>query len=97
MTDSNLSRIKPQLRTTGRVTGNFGNNKVKAGSSMNDIGFGEVGSMPTKAQYFETLLYTVYPRADVKWRRSAIHQLRQLAATLNRCAELKQTVLAYAN
>jgi hypothetical protein len=35
---SNLSKIKPKLRTQGRVSGNFGKNKVKAGSPMSDIG-----------------------------------------------------------
>jgi len=35
---SNLSRIKPKLRTEGRVSGNFGRNKVQAGSQMSHIG-----------------------------------------------------------
>lgn len=35
---SNLSKIKPKLRTQGRVSGNFGKNKVKAGSPMSEIG-----------------------------------------------------------
>ena len=35
---SNLSKIKPKLRTQGNVTGNFGRPKSKAGSSMRDIG-----------------------------------------------------------
>ena len=30
---SNLSKIKPKLRTTGQLTGNFGRSKVKAGSN----------------------------------------------------------------
>lgn len=38
MTTSNLSKIKPSLRTTGRISGNFGKNKVRAGSTLNDIG-----------------------------------------------------------
>ena len=38
MTFSNLSKIKPKFRTSGRVSGNFGRNKVKAGSSMRGIG-----------------------------------------------------------
>jgi len=33
MTASNLSKIKPKLRTQGVVSGNFGKAKVKAGSS----------------------------------------------------------------
>jgi hypothetical protein len=35
---SNLSKIKPKLRTQGRVSGNFGRNKVKAGSPISEIG-----------------------------------------------------------
>tara|TARA_B100001142_G_scaffold316857_1_gene357104 strand:+ start:1204 stop:1473 length:270 start_codon:yes stop_codon:yes gene_type:complete len=38
MTYSNLSKIKPKLRTQGNVTGNFGKTKVKAGSNLNQIG-----------------------------------------------------------
>ena len=37
MTTSNLSKIKPKLRTTGQVTGNWGKPKV-AGSNLNDLG-----------------------------------------------------------
>ena len=36
MTD--LNRIKPAFRTKGNVTGNFGKQKVKAGSTLSDIG-----------------------------------------------------------
>lgn len=38
MTTSNLSKIKPKLRTQGNVTGNFGRAKSKAGSPLRDIG-----------------------------------------------------------
>ncbi len=37
MSDSNLSRTKPALRTKGNLTGNFGMPKVKAGAN-NEIG-----------------------------------------------------------
>ena len=95
MSSTNLSKIKPSLRTTGRVSGNFGHNKVKAGSQLNEIGMGEVGTMPTKLQYFETLLYTVYPRMSVRWRRSMLPQLRAMAATLNRMPELNLSIQSY--
>jgi hypothetical protein len=36
--NSNLSKIKPKLRTQGNVTGNFGRPKSKAGSSLQDLG-----------------------------------------------------------
>ena len=35
---SNLSKIKPKLRTTGNVTGNFGRPKMRAGSTLSEIG-----------------------------------------------------------
>lgn len=42
MFDSNLSKIKPKLRTQGRVSGNFGRAKVKAGSTLSEIGVTKV-------------------------------------------------------
>ena len=79
--ESNLSRIKPKLRTEGRVSGNFGKNKVRAGSQLNDIGDGEVGSMPTKQEYFDKLVLA-YPRLPLRSRPNILLQLRQLGATL---------------
>lgn len=38
MVVSNLSKIKPKLRTQGGVTGNFGHAKTKAGSPLREIG-----------------------------------------------------------
>lgn len=35
---SNLSKIRPQLRTTGNVTGNFGRPKTVAGSPLAAVG-----------------------------------------------------------
>ena len=35
---SDLNRIKPAFRTKGSVTGNFGRQKVKSGSTLNNIG-----------------------------------------------------------
>ena len=57
MTFSNLSKIKPKLRTNGRVSGNFGKNKVKAGSSMKDIGVTNATNlkMTTQEEYLQRL------------------------------------------
>ena len=79
--ESNLSKIKPQLRTTGRISGNFGKNKVRAGSQLNDIGHGEVGSMPSKQEYFDKLVLA-YPRLPLRNRPNILNQIRQLGATL---------------
>ena len=91
---SNLSKIRPKLRTTGNVTGNFGRPKTKAGSSLSDIGYGNVGSLPSKRQWFDTMMM-VYPRLDVRWRRSMLPQLRSLAATINELPTLNLVVSSY--
>ena len=54
---SNLSKIKPKFRTSGRVSGNFGRNKVKAGSSMKGIGEtnAKVLKMTTQEEYLQRL------------------------------------------
>lgn len=95
MSDSNLSKTKPALRTKGNITGNFGVAKPKAGSPLNEIGFGEVGSLPTKDQQLTQFL-AIYPRMSVQWRRNMLPVMRDWAATLNRCDELKLTVTSYA-
>ena len=93
MSESNLSKTKPALRTKGNVTGNFGMPKVKAGVN-NDIGFGDVGCLPTINDQL-SLFLSIYPRMSVQWRRNMLPVLRGWAATLNRCAELKSTVVSY--
>jgi len=57
MTFSNLSKIKPKFRTSGRISGNFGRNKVKAGSSMRGIGEtnAKVVKMTTQEEYLQRL------------------------------------------
>tara|TARA_B100000902_G_scaffold372786_1_gene400095 strand:- start:1438 stop:1704 length:267 start_codon:yes stop_codon:yes gene_type:complete len=54
---SNLSKIKPKFRTQGRVSGNFGRNKVRAGSSMKGIGEtdAKVLKMTTQDDYLQRL------------------------------------------
>jgi len=54
---SNLSKIKPKFRTNGRISGNFGKSKVKAGSSMKDIGVTNATNlkMTTQDEYLQRL------------------------------------------
>ena len=93
--DSNLSKTKPKLRTSGQLTGNFGVPKVKAGAN-NEIGFGEVGSLPTIDQQLTQFL-AIYPRMSVRWRRNMLPTLQQWAATLDRTSELKLTITSYSS
>ena len=79
----NINKIKPALRTKGNVTGNFGKQKPKAGSPLNDInGNYDPGSLPTKLEYFHRLL-NAYPQLPHNVKPGIYKQLRQLGATLN--------------
>ena len=77
--NDNINKIKPAFRTTGRVSGNFGKNKVKAGSSLSDITDGGVGSLPTKLQYTMRLV-SALPHLSPNARPGIIQQLKQLVA-----------------
>lgn len=94
MFDSNLSKIKPSLRTSGNITGNFGKPKAKAGSNMIEIGYGEVGTLPSINDQL-TLFLSIYPRMSVRWRNNMLMQLRSWGATLNRSDDVTLTVNSY--
>jgi hypothetical protein len=77
MTYSNLSKIKPKLRTSGRVTGNWGNPKVVAGSSLNQLGGnGSIGA--TQSEYLNRLYYAFDNTTDEKLRRFIYTEIRQI-------------------
>jgi len=77
MTYSNLSKIRPKLRTTGRVSGNFGKSKVRAGSSLNDIGGdGNIGA--TQDNYLSRLYYAFDNSTDEKLRRFIYSEIRKI-------------------
>lgn len=59
-TAPSINRIKTAdlLRTTGALTGNFGKAKVKAGSTLNDLGAStreHIGNLPTQDAYIRRL------------------------------------------
>lgn len=65
MTYSNLSKIKPKLRTTGRVSGNFGKSKVKAGSTLNEIGMSTAKKVKCMTQdEYLSRLYVAFDNTD---------------------------------
>ena len=80
MTTSNLSKIKPKLRTTGRVSGNFGRNKVRANSPLQTIGDtkGAVGRLPTQDDYLARLYRAFDSTTDVKLKKFIYSQIRQI-------------------
>ena len=73
--NSNLSRIRPKLRTTGRVSGNFGRNKVKAGSSLQSLGMTNAKdiSITSQVEYVQRM-YEAYDKADTPRMREFIYQ-----------------------
>jgi len=77
MTYSNLSKIRPKLRTTGRVSGNFGRNKVSVGSTLNDIGGdGNIGA--TQDEYLNRLYYAFDNTDDNKLKQFIYTQIRKI-------------------
>jgi hypothetical protein len=80
MTYSNLSKIKPKLRTQGNITGNFGRPKAKAGSTLNEIGMTEakVVKCATQDEYLNRL-YTAFDNTtDPKLREFIYQEIRKI-------------------
>lgn len=80
MTVSNLSKIKPKLRTQGRVSGNFGHNKVKANSPLRDLGVTntKVVNIPKQEDYLKRL-YTAYAETnDLKLKSFIFNEIKKI-------------------
>jgi hypothetical protein len=77
---SNLSKIKPKLRTQGNVTGNFGKNKVKAGSPIQGLGVTKVKvvNITTQDEYLAKM-YKLWDLAtDAKMKQFAYTEIRKI-------------------
>jgi hypothetical protein len=86
MTYSNLSKIKPRLRTTGRITGNFGHNRVKANSPLNEIGMStkENIKITTQEDYLNRLYVAFDETTDPKLKRFIYEEIRSIMIKQNR-------------
>ena len=82
MINSNLSKIKPKLRTQGRVSGNFGRNKTKAGSQLNEIGNSnkDVIHITTRKDYINRMITAYHNTTDTKLKEFCYHELHRLHA-----------------
>jgi hypothetical protein len=80
MTASNLSKIKPKLRTQGNVTGNFGRPKTKAGSSLRDIGVtnAKVINITTPNDYLNKMYYVLDNATDSKMKQFAYNEIKSI-------------------
>jgi hypothetical protein len=80
MTASNLSKIKPKLRTQGVVSGNFGKSKVKAGSPMRDIGTtsAKVVKINTQDDYLNRLHRAYEVTDDAKLKKFIFNEIKKI-------------------
>ena len=80
MTYSNLSKIKPKLRTTGRVSGNFGRNKVQAGSTLTEIGMSTAKTIKcmTQDEYLNRLYVAFDGATDEKLRQFIYTEIKKI-------------------
>jgi hypothetical protein len=77
---SNLSKIKPKLRTKGNLTGNFGAPKSKAGSPLNGIGVtdAKVVKCTTQENYLNRLYYAFDSTTDTKLRQFLYTEIKKI-------------------
>lgn len=84
MSQTNLSKIKPSLRTSGAVTGNFGRAKVKSGSNLNDVPVNQrdsVGNFPRVDEYAKRLREAYSLTSDQKLKAFIVSELRKIERT----------------
>ena len=84
MAYSNLSKIQPKLRTTGRVSGNFGRNKVKTNGN-NELGLTEKKniSVTRKSEYINRMYQVLDTTTDRKIQQFAYDEIRKYLIQTN--------------
>ena len=83
MSETNLSKTKPALRTKGAVTGNFGAGRRKGGSSLNDIPANSretLGNFPTQDEYYNRLVDAYNSTDDQRLKGFILGELRKMDA-----------------
>ena len=83
MTYSNLSKIKPKFRTSGRISGNFGKNRVVSGSPLNEIGMStkETIKCATQSDYLHRLYDAFDNTEDAKLKKFLYQEIRKILIT----------------
>jgi hypothetical protein len=78
--ETNLSKIKPKLRTEGRVSGNFGRNKVRAGSTLMEIGntSSHVVKLVTQDDYLSRMFVAFETAEDSKLKDFCYQEIRKI-------------------
>jgi hypothetical protein len=82
---SNLSKISTKFRTSGQVTGNWGNPKVKSGSPLNGIGVtnSKVIKCTTQDEYLNRLYVSFDETDDVKLKQFIYQEIRKILIQRN--------------
>ena len=81
MEQTNLSKTKSALRTSGAVTGNFGKAKVKAGSTLNDVPANKrdsLGNFPRVDEYADRLREAYSLTSDQKLKAFILAELGKI-------------------
>ena len=79
---SNLSKIKTKFRTEGQITGNWGKKKVKAGSSLSQIGMSskDVIKVTKPSDYIQRMIQAFHSTDDPKLKEFCYYELHRLHA-----------------
>ena len=80
MSESNLSKIKPKFRTSGRVSGNFGKNKVRTNGNT-DLGYtnkDSISPVTTQDEYLNRMYRTIELTTDKKVQSFCYQQIKQI-------------------
>ncbi len=78
--NSNLSKIRPKLRTQGVVSGNFGKAKVKSGPSLKELGNTNVKVVKcaTQNEYLTRLYKAFDATEDPKLKKFIYTEIRKI-------------------
>ena len=82
---SNLSKIKPKLRTTGQVTGNFGKAKVRTNGNTN-LGFTDkkdISPMTTFNEYINRLYDAMNTTTDGRLKNFCYTEIKKYLIQTN--------------
>ena len=85
MTTSNLSKIKPKLRTTGNVTGNFGRPKTRTNGNT-DLGYTakkDISPVTSKSDYIKRMYQVLDTSTDKKVRDFAYSEIKKYLIQTN--------------
>ena len=82
---SNLSKIKPKLRTTGNITGNFGRPKTRTNGNT-DLGYTSkenINMLTCKEDYIAKMYQVLDASTDQKIQKFAYNEIKKYLIQTN--------------